>query len=221
MAKDVLGLNEGDVCDDEELLEMFSAMEDEAHQFGTEIGQDPGSEEAAFVDDYVDDYEDEELEPLTGVYESVSSVGRYSYSEQQAKPLAEQSLDDFDGFFRRCKGLTFIFLAEREVNTVYPNVVEAIRLMDCSTYDRPFKSDYEAAVSRPRDSFSRPEIESEIRDRVAEMNRRGVDYALIWSLAGDGKVHADGTEKMLDGHEIGWLLVDEVQDLFECWGHPD
>ena len=42
-----------------------------------------------------------------------------STSECQTRPLAMQTLDDFDEFFRSCPGMTFIFLAPGEVNTVY------------------------------------------------------------------------------------------------------
>jgi len=166
----------------------------------------------------VDEYEYEELETASDVSEYGSSACLYNDNEQQAKPLAEQSLDDFDEFFRRCSGITYIFLASGEVNTVHPNIVDAIRLADCCLRGCPFTPVFgEGVVPQTRDSLNRSEIVSQIRDRVAEMNRREVEYCLIWSISGDSNVHADGSKEMLHGGEVGWLLADEVKELFQCW----
>jgi hypothetical protein len=58
-----------------------------------------------------------------------------STSECQTRPLAEQTLDDFDKFFRSCPGMTFVFLAPGEVNTVYPDVITAIQMLNFRMID--------------------------------------------------------------------------------------
>ena len=66
----------------------------------------------------------------------------------------------------------------------------------------------------PADAFSRQKLVSEIQARVGEMDRRGVQYRLIWNLAGDPEVCVDSYD-MDDNTEIGCLLAEEVQELFQ------
>jgi len=48
---------------------------------------------------------------------------------------------------------------------------------------------------------------------VEEMDRRGVQYRLIWNLAGDPEVCVNSYD--MDGNdEIGCLLAEEVRELF-------
>jgi hypothetical protein len=66
----------------------------------------------------------------------------------------------------------------------------------------------------PADAFSRQKLVSEIQARVEEMDRRDVQYRLIWNLSGDSEVCVNSRE--MDGNkEIGCLLAEEVQELFE------
>jgi hypothetical protein len=137
-----------------------------------------------------------------------------TYNERQTRPLAEQTLDDFDEFFCRCPGMTCIFLVPGDVNTVYPNVDSAIQMADCFWRGAKFAPAVEEEASlRPSDSCSRQEIISEVQARVAEMDRRGAEFGLIWNLAGDPEVRFDSSEGMEGEEEIGRLLADEVRDL--------
>jgi len=137
-----------------------------------------------------------------------------SNSESQTRPLAEQTLDEFDEFFRSCPGITFVFLAPEEVNTTYPDVITATRAVYCLSrgvhFEPPF--DNEPPLP-PADAFSRKKLVSEIQARVEEMDRRGVQYRLIWNLAGDPEVCVNSYD--MDGNdEIGCLLAEEVRELF-------
>ena len=137
-----------------------------------------------------------------------------SNNERQTRPLAEQTLDDFDEFFRSCPGMTFVFLAPEEVNTLYPDVITATQVVYCLSRGTPFEPafEYEPPLP-PADAFSRQKLVSEIQARVEEMDRRGVQYRLIWNLAGDPEVCVDSYD--MDGNdEIGCLLAEEVQELF-------
>ena len=138
-----------------------------------------------------------------------------STSECQTRPLAEQTLDDFDEFFRSCPGMTFVFLAPGEVNTTYPDVITAMQVVYCSSRGTHFEPslEYEPPLP-PADAFSRQKLLSEIQARVGEMDRRGVQYRLIWNLAGDSEVYVDSYD-MDDNNEIGCLLATEVQEMFE------
>ena len=138
-----------------------------------------------------------------------------STSECQTRPLAMQTLDDFDEFFRSCPGMTFIFLAPGEVNTVHPDVITAIQVVDCLSRGTHFEPAFKNEPPLPpADAFSRQELVSEIQARVGEMDRRGVQYRLIWNLAGDPKVCVNSRD--MDGNdEIGCLLAEEVRELFE------
>jgi hypothetical protein len=138
-----------------------------------------------------------------------------SNSERQTRPLAEQTLDDFDEFFRSCPGLTFVFLAPGEVNTTYPDVITAMQAVQCLSREMHFEPalEYEPQLP-PADPFSRQKLVSEIQARVREMDRRGVQYRLIWNLSGDSEVCVDSCD-MEGNEEIGYLLAEEVQELFE------
>ena len=137
-----------------------------------------------------------------------------SNSERQNRPLAEQTLDEFDEFFRSCPGMTFVFLAPGEVNTLYPDVITAMQVVYCSSRGCDFEPafEYEPPLP-PADAFSRQQLVSEIQARVGEMDRRGVQYRLIWNVAGDPEVCVDSCD-MDDNTEIGFLLAEEVQELF-------
>jgi len=104
-----------------------------------------------------------------------------SNNECQTRPLAEQTLDDFDEYFRSCPGMTFVFLAPGEVNTVYPDVITAIQVVDCLSRGMHFEPafDHEPPLP-PADTCSRKKL-----------------------------VSIDGND------EIGCLLAEEVQELFE------
>jgi hypothetical protein len=138
-----------------------------------------------------------------------------SNNERQTRPLAEQTLDDFDEFFRSCPGMTFVFLAPEEVNTLYPDVITATQVVYCSSRGCDFEPPFDNEPPLPpADAFSRQKLVSEIQARVEEMDRRGVQYRLIWNLAGDPEVCVDSCD--MDGNdEIGCLLAEEVQELFE------
>jgi hypothetical protein len=138
-----------------------------------------------------------------------------STSECQTRPLAEQTLDDFDEFFRSCPGITFVFLAPEEVNTLYPDVITATQVVYCSSRGCDFEPPFDNEPPLPpADAFSRKKLVSEIQARVEEMDRRGVQYRLIWNLSGDSEVCVNSRE--MDGNaEIGHLLAEEVQELFE------
>ena len=138
-----------------------------------------------------------------------------STSECQTRPLAEQTLDDFDEFFRSCPGMTFVSLAPGEVNTAYPDVITAIQVVDCLSRGTHFQPAFDHQPPLPSaDACSRQKLVSEIQARVGEMDRRGVQFRLIWNLAGDPEVCVDSRD--MDGNdEIGGLLAEEVQELFE------
>ena len=138
-----------------------------------------------------------------------------STSERQNRPLAEQTLDDFDEFFRSCPGMTFVFLAPGEVNTLYPDIITAMQVVYCSSRGCDFEPafEYEPPLP-PADAFSRQKLVSEIQARVGEMDRRGVQYRLIWNLSGDSEVCVNSCD-MYGYDEIGHLLAEEVQELFE------
>ena len=135
--------------------------------------------------------------------------------ECKTRPLAEQTLDDFDEFFRSCPGMTFVFLAPGEVNTVHPDVITAIQLVYCLSRGNHFEPAFDnERPLPPADASSRQELVSEIQARVGEMDRRSVQYRLIWNLAGDPEVCVFSRD--MDGNdEIGGLLAEEVQELFE------
>lgn len=129
-------------------------------------------------------------------------------------PLEEQTLDDFDEFFRSCPGITFIFLSPGEVNTVYPDVITALQMADCLLRETHFEPALENKPPlAPANSCSRKEIVPEIQARVGEMDRRGLQYQLIWNIAGAPEVCVDSSE-MEDYEDIGELLAEEVQELF-------
>jgi hypothetical protein len=138
-----------------------------------------------------------------------------SNNECQTRPLAEQTLDDFDEYFRSCPGMTFVFLAPGEVNTVYPDVITAIQVVDCLSRGMHFEPafDHEPPLP-PADTCSRPKLVSEIQARAEKMDRRGARYRLIWNLAGDPDVCVNSRD-MEGNDEIGCLLAEEVQELFE------
>lgn len=138
-----------------------------------------------------------------------------SNCECPTRPLAEQSLDDFDEFFRSCPGMTFVFLAPGEVNTLYPDVITAMQAVYCLSRGMHFEPafEYEPPLP-PADAFDRQQLVSKIQARVEEMDRRGVQYRLIWNVAGDPEVCVNSCD--MDGNEeVGCLLAAEVQDLFE------
>jgi hypothetical protein len=145
--------------------------------------------------------------------ETASLTG--SNSERPNRPLAEQTLEDFDEFFRSCPGMTLVFLAPGEVNTTYPDVITATRAVYCLSRGTHFEPalEYEPPLL-PADAFSRQKLVSEIQARVGEMDRRGVQYRLIWNLSGDSEVCVDSCD-MDDNNEIGCLLAEEVQEMFQ------
>ena len=138
-----------------------------------------------------------------------------STSECQTRPLAEQTLDDFDEFFRNCPGMTFVFLAPGDVNTTYPDVITATQAVYCLSRGTHFEPAFKNEPPLPpADACSRQKLVSEVQARVGEMDRRGVQFRLIWNLAGDPEVCVDSRD--MDGNdEIGCLLAEEVQELFE------
>jgi hypothetical protein len=138
-----------------------------------------------------------------------------SNSERQTRPLAEQTLDEFDEFFRSCPGMTFVFLAPGDVNTLYPDVITATQAVYCLSRGTHFEPalEYEPPLP-PADAISRQKLVSEIQARVEEMDRRGIQYRLIWNVAGDPEVYVDSCD--MDGNdEIGCLLAEEVQEMFQ------
>jgi len=111
--------------------------------------------------------------------------------------------------------MTFVFLAPGEVNTAYPDVITATEAVYWLSRGCDFEPafEYEPPLP-PADAFSRQHLVSEIQARVGEMDRRGVQYRLIWNLAGDPEVCVNSRD--MDGNEeIGCLLAEEVQELFE------
>ena len=138
-----------------------------------------------------------------------------STSECQTRPLAEQTLDDFDEFFRNCPGMTFVFLAPGDVNTTYPDVITATQAVYCLSRGTHFEPAFDNEPPLPpADAFSRQKLLSEIQARVEEMDRRGVQYRLIWNLSGDSEVCVNSCD--MDGNtEIGFLLAEEVQEMFQ------
>jgi len=69
-----------------------------------------------------------------------------SNSERPNPPLAVQTLDEFDEFFRSCPGMTFVFLAPGEVNTFIPT---------SSRRPRQFTAYHEGPTSSQRLNMSR------------------------------------------------------------------
>ncbi len=146
-----------------------------------------------------------------------------SYSKRQEKPLTEQSLDDFDDFFQRCKGVTFVFLAygnsdsSGQVNTLYPDAISAICLADCALRGDAYAPSESADGLQDFNEGSSLEIVSAIRNRIAEMNRREVEFNLIWHLAGNDEVHVDCSGDYMDWGRLNDFFADEVRDYFREW----
>ncbi|MGB4707550.1 MAG: hypothetical protein WBH28_03755 [Fuerstiella sp.] len=97
----------------------------------------------------------------------------------------------------------------------YPDVITAIQVVYCLSRGTHFEPAFDNEPPLPpADAFSRQDLVSEIQARVGEMDRRGVQYRLIWNLAGDPKVCVNSRD--MDGNdEIGCLLAEEVQELCE------
>ena len=144
-------------------------------------------------------------------------AGTYSYVARQAKPLREQTLDDFGELFRQCAGLTFVFLAyiPEQVNTASPNVLSAVALarsaLQGSSYDPPH-ADLPAFEVTGSNALPRDQVVQAVQARVMEMQRRKTDYLLIWHVA-DGKgvrVAGDLCRYRVD---LANFLKTEVYDL--------
>lgn len=112
-------------------------------------------------------------------------------------------------------GMTFVSLALGEVNTLYPDVIMATRAVYCLSRGAHFGPAFDNEPPLPpADAISRQKLLLEIQARVEEMDRRGVQYRLIWNLAGDSEVCVNSCD--MDGNdEIGCLLAEGVQELFE------
>jgi hypothetical protein len=148
----------------------------------------------------------------------VDDVDRYSYDARQAKPLNEQTLDDFDDYFQNCEGLTFIYIAYddtgNQTNTTYPDVLSAIALardaLLQADYEPPYPHSQHEATSLG--AVPKAQVASGMTARVSELKRRDVKFVLIWNIAGQSSVNVAGdlcgfTDNLID------LLATEVREL--------
>ena len=147
------------------------------------------------------------------IYEDVdTSAASYDYRAQQARPLTEQTMDDFDDFFNRCEGLTFIFLScgPGQVNTVQPDMFSGIALADAALHDSEYDPPYpnrQRLNSSSRNAVPQSQVLDVVQTRVAEMLRRGSEFVLLWHVTGDNTVHVDS--------DLG-AFADNLVNLLEC-----
>ena len=166
-----------------------------AHNFQAEQREDsliPAAHEAETVDGDVD-YEYEEV-----VKEEAREPQQVlSYRDRQSLPLDQQSVHDFDDFFHNCQGWTYLFLAEAgsgspdRVVAYEPGLPVAIVLAQSALYDSNFMGQFVGSAANDGNLESANILESAIRERIEELNRRHVDYCLLWYTPGDEHVRVD------------------------------
>lgn len=147
----------------------------------------------------------------------VDDVARYSYEVRQAKPLNEQTLDDFDDYFQNCEGLTFIFISYdstgNQTNTTYPDVLSAIALARDAlreTAHEPVSPSQHEATSVG--AVPKAQVASGLHARVSELQRRKVEFVLVWNIAGESSANVEGDLDEFKDNLID-LLATDVREL--------
>lgn len=138
---------------------------------------------------------------------------------KQPKSLSEQSSTDFDHFFDRCDGLTYIFLTfdTDTVNTVRPDLFCGIALAHAAFQNADYDPPYAARKNwgcGVRSMVPRSHVEDAVKERVREMHRRG-EFVMLWNMAGEKHVRVDCSDDLIHpGYcaQVAALLTDDVDD---------
>lgn len=202
---------------DAKKLDFDAIVESSEEGYDLEIAEDSLPHQPSGDTLLDDEWEGWELE-----YEEVS-VAEFDYAERyafevgQTKPLNEQTVKDFQGYFLNCEGLTFIFIAYdntgNQTNASYTDVVSAIALARDALRDAAHEpaspSQYEATSLG---AVPKAQVASGLHARVNELQRRDVKFVLVWHIAGEPSVNVEGNLDEFKDDLID-LLATEVREL--------
>ena len=143
-----------------------------------------------------------------------NDTGVCDYTARQAMPLDQQSLSDFDDLFQHCDNLAYAFVVDGQVNTVQPNVMAALGLLDAAQTQQSYFSPSRTVPFRRKAPTTN--VAALIQERAEEMIRREIDFVLVWHMPGDDAVHIETSPVLEDGGWDVYLSQFLSKELHKC-----
>ena len=144
------------------------------------------------------------------------------YSARQSNPLEEQTLGDFNWLFQGCEGLTYLFVCRDRLYALSPTLIDAIVLTDAARFGSKFVAPYGwgPRTNELRGRVGLSDVPKTVEDRVREMNRRGVEFVLIWHWCAEESVHIDASPNYSEDNyleDIADYLAEELRFYMSTW----